>query len=72
VIRREAERLRLDWARLRRDMDDNAVMQRIDRNLQLARALDIQGTPAILGGTTMIPGATDLATLRQMTARLRG
>jgi protein-disulfide isomerase len=72
VIRREAERLRLDWARLRRDMDDNAVMQRIDRNLQLARALDIQGTPAILGGTTLIPGATDLATLRQLTARLRG
>lgn len=72
VIRREAERLRLDWARLRRDMDDNAIMQRIDRNLQLARALDIQGTPAIIGGTTMIPGATDLASLRQMTARLRG
>jgi protein-disulfide isomerase len=72
VIRREAERLRLDWARLRRDMDDNAVLQRIDRNLALARALDIQGTPAIIGGTTMIPGATDLPTLRQMTARLRG
>jgi protein-disulfide isomerase len=72
VIRREAERLRMDWARLRRDMDDNAVLARIDRNLSLARALGIEGTPAIIGGTTLLPGAVDLATLQQLTARLRG
>lgn len=72
VIRREAERLRLDWARLRRDMDDNAVLARIDRNLSLARALGVEGTPAIIGGTELVPGAVDLATLQQLTARLRG
>lgn len=72
VLRREAQRVGLDWARLRRDMDSTATAARIDRNLTLARGLNIQGTPAIIGGTTLLPGAVDLATLRQLTARLRG
>jgi protein-disulfide isomerase len=72
VIRREAERLRMDWARLRRDMDDNATLGRIDRNLSLARTLGVEGTPAIFGGTAFVPGAVDLATLQALTARLRG
>lgn len=71
VLRREAERLRLDWPRLRREMDDAATSARIQQNLGLARALDIQGTPAIIGGTTLLPGAVDLLTLRRLTARLR-
>ena len=72
VLRREAERLRLDWARLRRDMDDPATLARIERNTDLARALDIQGTPALIGGTTLLPGAVDLATLQRLTAAQRG
>jgi protein-disulfide isomerase len=72
VIRREADRLRLDWTRLRSDMDDTATAARIERNMTLARALDIQGTPAIVGGTTLLPGAVDLPTLQRLTARLRG
>lgn len=71
VLRREAERLRLDWARLRRDMDDPATAARIERNLELARALGIQGTPALIAGTTLIPGAVDLATLQRLTAAQR-
>lgn len=72
VLRREAERVRIDWARLRRDMDDPAIMARIGRNLELARALDIQGTPALIIGTTMVPGAVDLAELQRLTAAARG
>jgi len=72
VLRREAERLRLDWARLRRDMDDPATQTRIERNTDLARALDIQGTPALISGTTLLPGAVDLATLQRLTAAQRG
>jgi len=72
VLRREAERLRLDWARLRRDMDDPATLARIERNTDLARALDIQGTPALISGTTLLPGAVDLATLQRLTAAQRG
>jgi len=72
VLRREAERAGLDWPRLRREMDDAGVMGRIERNLGLAQALGIQGTPAIIGGTTLLPGAVDLATLQRLTAGLRG
>ena len=72
VLRREAERLRLDWSRLRRDMDDPAIQARIQRNLDLARGLDIQGTPALVIGTNLIPGAVDLATLQRLTAQARG
>lgn len=72
VLRREAERARIDWARLRRDMDDPAIQARIARNLELARALDIQGTPALIIGTTLVPGAVDLAELQRLTAAARG
>lgn len=72
VLRREAERLGLDWPRLRREMDDSATVGRIERNLGLAAALNIQGTPAIIGGTTLLPGAVDLPTLQRLTAQLRG
>jgi protein-disulfide isomerase len=33
VLRRESDRLRLDWARLRRDMEDPATQARIERNV---------------------------------------
>jgi protein-disulfide isomerase len=72
VLRREAERVRIDWTRLRRDMDDPSIQARIARNLELARALDIQGTPALIIGTTLVPGAVDLAELQRLTAAARG
>jgi protein-disulfide isomerase len=63
VLRRESDRLGLDWTRLRRDMDDPAIARRIEANLNLARALNIQGTPAIVVGHTIIPGAVGLQQL---------
>jgi protein-disulfide isomerase len=74
VVQREAERAGLDWPRLRRDMDDPAIQRRIETNLRLAQALRIEGTPAIVIGETLIPGAVDLATLEQLVAeaRMRG
>jgi protein-disulfide isomerase len=66
VLRREAERVGIDWARLRRDMDDPATAERIGRNRRLAEALRIEGTPAILAGDTLLPGAVDRATLERL------
>ena len=71
VLRREAERLGLDWARLRRDMDDPGVQSRLAANIRLAQALRIEGTPALLIGETLIPGAIDLATLERLVAEAR-
>ena len=71
VLRREAERAGLDWARLKRDMDDPAVQRRLDANTRLAQALQIQGTPAMVVGDTLVPGAVDLASLERLVADAR-
>lgn len=72
VLRREAERLRLDWPRLRREMDDPAVARRIQANLALAERLGIQGTPALVVGEVLVPGAVDLPALQALVTRARG
>jgi protein-disulfide isomerase len=71
VIRQQAERVGLDWTRLRRDMDDPAVERRIQSNLRLAGALGIEGTPALVIGETLVPGAVDLPALERRGAEAR-
>lgn len=61
----------LDWPRLRRDMDDAAIRERLASNLQLARELGIEGTPALVIGQRFIPGAADFAELQSAVAEAR-
>ena len=70
-IKAAADRLGLDWPRLKRDMDDPAIRQQLDQNLALAHKLGIEGTPAIIIGGTLIPGATTLADLRKAITEAR-
>ncbi len=70
-IEAAAHQLGLDWPRLQRDMEDPTIQTRIDQNLQLARALDIQGTPALVVGKDLIPGAIDLDDLKKAVAAAR-
>jgi protein-disulfide isomerase len=70
-LRAAAGRAGLDWARLQRDMADPEIMARINANLGLGRRLDIQGTPAYVVGTQVLPGAVDLATLTAAVAAAR-
>ena len=71
VLRREAEHVGLDWVRLKRDMDDPAVQRRLDANTRLAQALQIQGTPAMVIGATLVPGAVDIAALERLVGDTR-
>lgn len=71
AIRSEAERVGLDYARLRREMEDPAIQQRLDANIALARALRIEGTPALIIGETLVPGALPVAQIEQMVAAAR-
>jgi len=66
-----AQNAGLDWARLRQDMDDPAIERRLSANLAQARALGIEGTPALLVGATLIPGAVELVDLRRAVAQAR-
>lgn len=71
AIQAEARRVGLDWQRLRRDMEDPAIMARIDANFALARRLAISGTPALIIGDTLVPGAVDQRTLAALVASQR-
>ncbi|HVZ07273.1 DsbA family protein [Rhodopila sp.] len=70
-IQSAAEQAGLDWPKLSRDMEDPSVKARIDHNLALARALEIQGTPALVVGKQLIPGAVDLNDLKEAVAAAR-
>jgi len=71
MIEEAAKKLGLDWQRLERDMNDPSIQQRIDANTKLARTLDIQGTPALIIGQALVPGAVDVAELRKMVGTAR-
>ncbi len=70
-IRADARRLGLDGERLAREMESPAVAVRIKANLALAAQLGIQGTPALVIGDMMIPGAVGLAELQQAVQQAR-
>lgn len=61
----------LDLDRLKADMEDPAVQAAIDRNLELARALRINGTPGFVVGSEILRGAVELATLQAAIAKAR-
>jgi protein-disulfide isomerase len=70
-LRADAQRLGLDADRLLREMDSPAVAARIEANLALATKLGVQGTPALVVGDVLIPGAIDLADLQQTVQQAR-
>ena len=71
MIQAAAEKIGLDWGKLSHDMDAPAVQQRIDANIKLARALEVDGTPALVIGSTMVPGAMDFGELQKAVATAR-
>jgi protein-disulfide isomerase len=61
-----AEGVGLDVERLKSDMKDPEIQAAIDRNLALAEALRITGTPGFVVGRRILRGATDLETLQSL------
>jgi protein-disulfide isomerase len=61
----------LDVDRLKADMASPEIEAVIKQNFALAKALEIHGTPAFVIGDEMVPGAIDIATLRQKIAAAR-
>lgn len=66
-----ARRVGLDVERLERDMADPAIKAAIERNLELANALGITGTPSFVIGDRVVPGAVDRTTLETLIRRAR-
>ena len=72
TLQEQARAVGLDWPRLQADMADASIQARIDANLSLARALSIDGTPAMIIGDHLIPGAISLADLQAAVGQARG
>lgn len=66
TVHRLAGDLGLDVERLRQDMQDPEIQEAIDANLELARSLGIRGTPTIVIGDTLVPGAIEYDAMAQL------
>lgn len=67
TIRAAAIKAGVDWARLQADLraHRNDIDRLIDRNRRYAAMMGLSGTPALLVGPYLIPGAVDLGGLRK-------
>jgi protein-disulfide isomerase len=61
----------LDLDRLKADMQDPALQATIDRNMALAAALRINGTPGFVVGDQVLRGATELTVLQGLIGQAR-
>ena len=61
----------IDVAQLEKDMEDPKLKQIIDRNMALAGALGVRGTPAFVIGKQFVPGAVDADSLKALIADAR-
>ena len=71
MIKDAAVKLGLDWPRLEHDMDDPAIAVRLDGNVKLAQSIGVDGTPALVIGGDLLPGAMDLGQLQDAVAGAR-
>jgi protein-disulfide isomerase len=67
----KAEEVGIDLPQLRQDMADPAIEQQIQGNLELARTLSINMTPAFVIGDNMVPGVIGPERLAQLVAEVR-
>ena len=71
LVLKIAAEVGLDVARLKADIQDSAIQASIDRNLELAQALNINGTPGFIVGDQILRGATDLSTMKGLIEQAR-
>ena len=71
AVFKTAESVGLDVDRLKRDMAAPEITRALKANTELADALDIRGTPGFVVGNEIVPGAIDLASLKQLIATAR-
>ena len=71
TIMKTAREVGLDTAQLAADMRDPGIKEHLDRNRQIAEAIGVTGTPAMVIGSQLIPGALDKNGLKQIIERVR-
>ncbi|CZT37760.1 DsbA family protein [Rhizobium sp. 9140] len=67
-----ASEVGLDTERLKKDMQDPAIDETIKRNVALAQALRISGTPTFVAGKEILRGLADASAMKRLIASARG
>lgn len=72
-LRAAAAKAEVNWARLQRDLTARAteIDALLARTNGIAEALGLNGTPALIVGSEVVPGMVDLPTLRRLVAQAR-
>lgn len=70
-ILKTAQGVGLDVEKLKKDMAAPEIEAQLKRNMDLARSLDINGTPAFIIGDRIIPGAVDGDTMKKLIEQSR-
>lgn len=68
TIRRAADHVGIDFARLEADMQAKEIDAHIEASSSLAKQLGISGTPSFVIGETIVPGLVDKADLQALIA----
>ena len=71
AVVRIAREAGVDLDRMRVDMEDPAINKSIDRNIELARAIGVTGTPTFIVGNAMLVGAKPLQQMESAVADAR-
>lgn len=71
VVLKVAASVGLDLDRIKADMGGSDIDRIISSNYGLANALSIEGTPGLILGDAVVPGAVDIDTLRKGIAAAR-
>lgn len=71
TVERVAGEVGLDWERLQEDMQDAAITEHLERNKALAKRIGLRGTPAMVIGGTLLPGAAPAAEIAATVAEER-
>jgi protein-disulfide isomerase len=66
-----AAKIGVDVERIKSDMNDPVIDAAVEKNLALAQALRINGTPGFVIGSQILRGATDLDTLQSLIGEAR-
>ncbi len=71
AIMKTAKDVGLDIARLEKDMKSDDIQKVIQRNEDLGKELQVNGTPALVIGTTFVPGAISKDELKKLITEAR-
>jgi protein-disulfide isomerase len=71
IILKKAAEVGLDVEQLKTDMADKEVQAVIDRNLALGRTMEIRGTPTLIIGDNLVPGAIPYERMVELIGKTR-